>query len=466
MSFGIVGVHGPDAGVKSLKAVSAYDFRKEYPVVITLNPDPEAHRDACFNVYGFRGSYDLKLIHNFTELDINELVKDKSTWAIARVYNKRDLGPFAYGSKIGIFDGIAIVGNGRITNSEDVVHDMEERGVFLTIKRPYGEILAHKTTESDKNGVIDVIHEAQDGLEGGYSFLMLSRHGLAAVTDPHKHMPLCMGRIGETHVFSSDTDGLEALGAEYEMDIKPTVTFLSSDGEIIRDNYVPELYRHCLRQATFVSSEHSRIFEHNLNVARFRRRCGNTLYERYGDLIESLDMIAPMNSSALMAAQGINEKMNKPISGYVAKRSTVGEIGLRKELSGVGSKTSKYKAVESGVRGKRIGLVALTLSGESEMGFADDAMKKGAKEIYLFEPGPLIGKGCRYRGFWKESTSFEGDEDSVKEQLLERINEGNGIVKGIYPLDIKTTLELTDYPDRYCTECFCGGEDYLYIGDV
>ena len=68
----------------------------------------------------------------------------------------------------------------------------------------------------------------RDSLEGAYAMVLASPEALYAFRDPHGIRPLCIGRLpeGRGWVVSSETCGLDIVGAEYVRDVEP--------GEMVR----------------------------------------------------------------------------------------------------------------------------------------------------------------------------------------------------------------------------------------
>ncbi|MEG0375885.1 MAG: amidophosphoribosyltransferase, partial [Raoultibacter sp.] len=74
------------------------------------------------------------------------------------------------------------------------------------------------------------IRRAMETLEGAYAMVLASPDSLYAFRDPHGIRPLCIGKLSDDRgwVVSSETCGLDIVGAEYVRDVAP--------GEIVRFN--------------------------------------------------------------------------------------------------------------------------------------------------------------------------------------------------------------------------------------
>ncbi len=63
--------------------------------------------------------------------------------------------------------------------------------------------------------------EALRQVEGAYSIAALTQHGLIGVRDPLGVRPLCLGKLGEAWILSSETCALDIIGADFVRDIEP-----------------------------------------------------------------------------------------------------------------------------------------------------------------------------------------------------------------------------------------------------
>ena len=76
------------------------------------------------------------------------------------------------------------------------------------------------------------IRRAMEDIEGAYAMVLASPDSLYAFRDPNGIRPLCIGALpdGRGWVVSSETCGLDIVGAQYVRDVEP--------GEIVKNRYV------------------------------------------------------------------------------------------------------------------------------------------------------------------------------------------------------------------------------------
>ena len=63
--------------------------------------------------------------------------------------------------------------------------------------------------------------DAIQAVRGSFAMVILTEDKLIGVRDPHGIRPLCLGKIEEGYVLSSESCALDAIGAELVRDIEP-----------------------------------------------------------------------------------------------------------------------------------------------------------------------------------------------------------------------------------------------------
>ena len=91
------------------------------------------------------------------------------------------------------------------------------------------EVILHLVARSHQQETSLRLIDALKQVEGAWSLVTLSSEGLIGVRDPHGIRPLVLGRIGDTHVLSSETCGLDIIGAEHIRDLDPGEMVIIND---------------------------------------------------------------------------------------------------------------------------------------------------------------------------------------------------------------------------------------------
>ena len=112
--------------------------------------------------------------------------------------------------------------NGNVTNAAQLREEQELRGcIFQTTSDT--EVIAYAITRErlTSKSIEEALEGAMKHLQGAYSMVLMSPRKMIAVRDPHGFRPLCMGKIGDSVVFASESCALNAVDAEFVRDIEP-----------------------------------------------------------------------------------------------------------------------------------------------------------------------------------------------------------------------------------------------------
>ena len=115
--------------------------------------------------------------------------------------------------------GIAIAHNGNLTNTNHLKEKLISDGAIFQSTSDT-EVILHLIS-TYKGNLIDRLIYALESIRGAFSLILLTKDSLIGVRDPFGIRPLVLGRLGESYVFSSESCGLDIIGAELVRDIEP-----------------------------------------------------------------------------------------------------------------------------------------------------------------------------------------------------------------------------------------------------
>lgn len=126
---------------------------------------------------------------------------------------------------------IALAHNGTLVNTNRIRADLISKGVEFrsnTDSEVACQVIGYYTRET--HHLTEGIKTAMEMIDGAYAMVLASPTALYAFRDPHGIRPLCLGKLPDDRgwVVSSETCGLDIVGAEFVRDVRP--------GEIIRIN--------------------------------------------------------------------------------------------------------------------------------------------------------------------------------------------------------------------------------------
>ncbi|MDO5734587.1 MAG: amidophosphoribosyltransferase [Eubacteriales bacterium] len=338
--------------------------------------------------------------------------------------------------------------NGQIVNAPELRYELELKGSIFQGTTD-SEVICHLIQRA-KGSMLEKISAACQQLVGAFSLAIMTKNTMYAVRDKNGLRPLCLGRMDESWVISSESCALNLIGSKLLRDVAP--------GEIIKLGkqgfeshfYVEAAERRkklCAMEYVYFARPDSRLDEHN--VHQVRRQTGFVLGQR--DEVEA-DIVIGVPDSSLSAASGYAEARGLPYEMGLVKNRYIGRtfINPGQELRAANVKI-KLSAITDIVRGKRIILVDDSIvRGTTAKRIVELMREAGAREIHLRIVAPPLVAPC-----------FYGIDLKNKQQLLAANLNAKELVKffGCDSLEFLSLEELFSCcGDGVCTACF--NEDY------
>ena len=298
----------------------------------------------------------------------------------------------------------AIAGEGNLVNARQVSTYLEHHGsIFQT--NTDSELLAHLIKRGNKENRILTIIKALNMIEGGFTFVIMTRNRIYACRDKYGIKPLCIGRLGRGYVVSSESCAFEIMGAEFIRDVEPgEIVTLEPGG--IKSNLYSHFNRHrmCAMEYIYFARPDSDI--DGCNVHAYRKEAGRRLYRE--NPVEA-DIVVGVPESSLSAAMGFAEESGIPYEMGLVKHKYVGRTFIQpvQSLRELGVKM-KLSPVRSIVKGKRVVLVDDSIvRGTTSLKIVRMLREAGATEVHVRIASPMMKYTCHY-----------GVDTSTEEELL------------------------------------------------
>lgn len=286
--------------------------------------------------------------------------------------------------------------NGCLLNGQELREELEAAGsVFQTTSD--AEIIAMLIARErvSHSTIEDALIKIMKKLKGSYSFLIMTPHKIVAVRDSHGMKPLCIGKIGESYVFASETASLDTIGAEVIRDVVPGEVVVA-DNNGIRSVYTKdgEKSAMCIFEFVYLARTDSMIDGASVYQSRFE--AGKILAK---ECPVDADIIVGVPDSGLPAALGFSRASGIPYAEGLIKNRYIGRTFIQpsqemRELA-VGL---KLNAQRSQVEGKRIVLVDDSIVRGTTSKKIVQMMKDigGAKEVHMRICSPPVKFSCHY----------------------------------------------------------------------
>ncbi|MFI3285786.1 MAG: amidophosphoribosyltransferase [Rikenellaceae bacterium] len=302
-----------------------------------------------------------------------------------------NIQPFYFRHHSGNF---AMAHNGNLVNSDELRRHLEIKGSLFQSSSD-SEVLAH-LIKKDKGTIerISAIVDALNMIEGAFSFLIMTENRIYACRDKYGLRPLSIGRLGDGYVVSSETCGLDVVGAEYIRDVEPG-EIVSIDHHGIRSTLYSQ-YRHynmCAMEYVYFARPDSNI--EGCNVHTFRKESGRLLW---GQAPCECDIVVGVPDSSLSAAMGYAEASGKPYEMGLIKNKYIGRTFIQPSQAlrekGVRMKLSAVRGI---VEGKRVALIDDSIvRGTTSKRIVKMLKEAGAKEVHVRIASPEYRNPCFY----------------------------------------------------------------------
>src|SRR5471030_48520 len=125
---------------------------------------------------------------------------------------------------------VAMAHNGQLVNADVIKELLEDAGqIFHTSSD--SEVISCLIARSAKKGFAKAVVDAMSAIRGSFALTIMSKDKLIGARDPHGIRPLCLGKIQEGYILTSESCALDAIGAEFVRDIEPgEIIIIDEDG--------------------------------------------------------------------------------------------------------------------------------------------------------------------------------------------------------------------------------------------
>ncbi|MFA5827743.1 MAG: amidophosphoribosyltransferase [Candidatus Shapirobacteria bacterium] len=284
---------------------------------------------------------------------------------------------------------------------------------------------------------------------GVFSCLLMTADKIVAIRDRHGVRPLSIGTLEDgSTVFSSETCGLNIIGAKWKRDVLP--------GEMVSVDH------HGLESQQLVSGkEMIDVFEFvyfsrpdsniaGKNVNQVRKNLGRQLAH---EVSVKADLVIPIPDSAIPAAIGFSEISKIPFDMGIIKNRYIHRTFIRPAQNiREGDIKIKLNPLSSIISGKKIALMDDSIvRGTTSREIVSLLRQAGATEVHFLVSSPPV----KYPDFY-------GIDTPRQDQLIaavKNIKETKEYIRAdsLNYLSYKGMLKAVGLPENHlCTSCFSG----------
>lgn len=292
---------------------------------------------------------------------------------------------------------IALAHNGTLVNTNSLRAQLVDYGVTLragTDSEAAAKIIGEVT--SSTHSLRDGIRKAMKMMRGAYAMVLSSPDSLYAFRDPNGIRPLVLGKLPDNRgwVVSSETCGLDIVGAEYVREVAPgEIIRINSEGISSQIAVEPERRASCLFEYVYFARPDSVM--DGISVYQSRRSMGRILAQ---EAPVEADLVLGVPDSGLPSAMGYAIESGIPYSDGIVKNRYVGRTFIEptNEMRQMGIRV-KLNPLSSVISGKRLIVIDdSVVRGNTSKKLVDMLKSTGAKEVHLRIVSPEVRWPCFY----------------------------------------------------------------------
>ncbi|TET54180.1 MAG: amidophosphoribosyltransferase [Actinobacteria bacterium] len=343
---------------------------------------------------------------------------------------------------------LALAHNGNLVNSKHLKEMLTRNGSFFNSTSDT-EVIADLIASFVGDGSVEkAILQTMNLLEGAYSVAMITEDKLYAFRDPHGIRPLCIGKLKNNYIISSETCGLDIIGAKFVDQVKPGELIVISSKGMKRKQILEAKPSLCIFEFIYFARPDSELLKKNLYHCR--KKMGKYLAQ---EAPAKADMVIGVPDSGVPAAIGFAEEAKLPYGeGLIKNRyigrtfiepsQTIREVGIRMKLN----------PLASTIKGKKIVVVDDSIvRGNTTKKIIGLLKEAGAKEVHVRISSPPYKYPCFYGIDTDSIDELVASKNSV-EQIRKWIK-----ADSLYYLSLKSLIKATGCKsDSFCTACLTG----------
>ncbi|MGL5796009.1 MAG: amidophosphoribosyltransferase [Waterburya sp.] len=350
---------------------------------------------------------------------------------------------------------LALAHNGNLVNAMELRQHLATRKAdFITTTD--SEMIA-LTIADEVNSGKDWVQGAISAFKlcsGAYSLAIATPTGLMGARDRNGIRPLVIGILpgegsNDRYVLSSETCGLDIIGAEYVRDVNPGELVWINESGLVSINWAEQAEKKlCIFEMIYFARPDSVM--HNETLYSYRIRLGRQLAR---ESFVDADLVIGVPDSGIPAAIGFSRESGLAYGEGLIKNRYVGRTFIQptQSMREAGIRM-KLNTLKDALQGKRIIIVDDSIvRGTTSKKIVKALRDAGATEVHMRISSPPVTHPC-----------FYGIDTDNQEQLIAATKSTSEIAKRI---EVDTLAYLTwegmlqatqEDTSHFCSACFTG----------
>lgn len=340
---------------------------------------------------------------------------------------------------------VALAHNGNLVGYEKIREKLLKKHTVF-VSDVDSEMILHIIASSLKLTIEEKIIDAVSQINGAFSLVIATENFICGIRDANGIRPLCVGKVEEARVLSSESCGISAIGGTVERDILAgEILFLYKDGTE-KQFFLPNIEeKFCIFEYVYFSRPDTILA--NQSVYDVRQKIGEVLFQESQNI--EADVVVPVPDSGIPSAMGFANASKIPFGFGIVRNHYVGRtfIDPNQRHDKVKMKHAPNLPV---IKGKRVVLVDDSIvRGTTSKKIVQMLLYAGAKEVHMKIASPPTKFPC-----------FYGIDTPNKEELIANNFSIEGIEKflGVKSLQYISLdgLKKACGGGNFCLACFDG----------
>ena len=339
--------------------------------------------------------------------------------------------------------------NGALTNYSELREHLHRGGAIFQSNSDIEVIAYIIAQERLKTASIEeAVLNAMDKIKGAYSMVMMAPSRLIGVRDPRGFRPLCIGKLGENYIITSESCVFDSLGGEFVRDVEPgEMVVIDDEGVHSYKNNCGGKTSLCLFEFVYFARPDSVLDGMCVNIAR--QRAGVELAKEHP--VEA-DMVCAVPDCGIDAAIGYSMESGIQYGVGLVKNRFIGRAHNNRKKHAQYNLRIKLNAMKSNVQGKRIVLIDDSIvKGETSKHIVSMLKKAGAKEVHLRISSPPFKYPCYFGTDIDSTDNLIAAHKSIDEMCAEIGADSLGFlsIDGLHKIADECKID-------FCDACFSG----------
>lgn len=339
--------------------------------------------------------------------------------------------------------------NGALTNYTELREHLHRGGAIFQSNSDI-EVIAYIIAQErlETASIEEAVLNAMDKIKGAYSMVMMAPSRLIGVRDPRGFRPLCIGKLGENYIITSESCVFDSLGGEFVRDVEPgEMVVIDDEGVHSYKNNCGGKTSLCLFEFVYFARPDSVLDGMCVNIAR--QRAGVELAKEHP--VEA-DMVCAVPDCGIDATIGYSMQSGIQYGVGLVKNRFIGRAHNNRKKHAQYNLRIKLNAMKSNVQGKRIVLIDDSIvKGETSKHIVSMLKKAGAKEVHLRISSPPFKYPCYFGTDIDSTDNLIAAHKSIDEMCAEIGADSLGFlsIDGLHRIADECKID-------FCDACFSG----------